>query len=135
MSFPDGASGKEPICQWRKCKSCGFSPWVGKIPWRRARQPTSCLDNPMHRAALWATVHRVTQSWTQLKQLGMHRLAILWLIHVAAWQKTVQHCKAIVLQLKIIIIQKEAELWSGGGEQRMILQVICCCVINHSRTE
>ena len=24
----------------------------------------SCLENPMDRGAWWATVHRVTQSWT-----------------------------------------------------------------------
>ena len=40
MSFPCSASGKEPACQCRRCKRCGFDPWVGKIPWRRARQPT-----------------------------------------------------------------------------------------------
>ena len=27
----------------------------------------SCLESPMDRGAWWATVHRVTQSWTQLK--------------------------------------------------------------------
>ena len=32
----------------------------------------SCLENPMGRGAWWATVHRVTQSWTRLKQLSMH---------------------------------------------------------------
>ena len=36
--FPGGVSGKEPTC--RKCKRPGFEPWVGKIPWRRAQQPT-----------------------------------------------------------------------------------------------
>ena len=25
----------------------------------------------------------------------------LWLIHIAVWQKPTQHCKAIILQLKI----------------------------------
>ena len=30
-------SGKESICQ---CRSDGFDPWVGKIPWRREWQPT-----------------------------------------------------------------------------------------------
>ena len=29
----------------------------------------SCPENPMDRRAWWAMVHRVTQSWTQLKQL------------------------------------------------------------------
>ena len=30
----------------------------------------SCSENPMDRGAWWATGHRVTQSWTQLKQLS-----------------------------------------------------------------
>ena len=32
----------------------------------------SCLENPVDRGAWWAAVHRVTQSWTRLKQLSMH---------------------------------------------------------------
>ena len=28
---------KESTCQYR---ICGFDPWLGKIPWRRKRQPT-----------------------------------------------------------------------------------------------
>ena len=32
----------------------------------------SCLENPVDRGAWRAAVHRVTQSWTQLKQLSMH---------------------------------------------------------------
>ena len=40
MGFPGGASGKEPTCQCRRPKRRGFDPWVGKIPWRRAWQPT-----------------------------------------------------------------------------------------------
>ena len=38
--FPDGASGKESACQCRRCKRCRFDPWVGKIPWKTAWQPT-----------------------------------------------------------------------------------------------
>ena len=34
------ASGKEPVCQCRRCKIHGFNPWVRKIPWRRKWQPT-----------------------------------------------------------------------------------------------
>ena len=37
-AFPGGASGKEPACSAGRCKRLGFDPWVGKIPWRRARQ-------------------------------------------------------------------------------------------------
>ena len=31
---------KEPTCQCRRRKRRRFGPWVRKIPWRRARQPT-----------------------------------------------------------------------------------------------
>ena len=40
LGFPSGASGKEPVCQCRRHKRCGFNPCVGKIPWRRKWQPT-----------------------------------------------------------------------------------------------
>ena len=32
----------------------------------------SYLENPMDRGAWWTTVHRVTESWTVLKQLSIH---------------------------------------------------------------
>ena len=35
-----GASRKEPPCQCRRHKKCEFDPWVRKIFWRRAWQPT-----------------------------------------------------------------------------------------------
>ena len=38
--FSGGTSGKEPICQFKRHKRQWFDPWVGKIPWRRAWQPT-----------------------------------------------------------------------------------------------
>ena len=38
--FSGGGGGKESACQYRRHKRRGFDPWVGKIPWRRAWQPT-----------------------------------------------------------------------------------------------
>ena len=38
--FLGGSSGKEPTCQCRGHKRCGFDPWVGKILWRTAWQPS-----------------------------------------------------------------------------------------------
>ena len=35
---PGSTSGKQAVSQCKK--RCGFNPWVGKIPWRRAWQPT-----------------------------------------------------------------------------------------------
>ena len=39
--IPWQLSGKESTGQYRRCR---FSPWVGKIPWGRKRQPTSVLS-------------------------------------------------------------------------------------------
>ena len=33
-------NGKACTYQSKRHKKCGFAPWVGKIPWRRAWQPT-----------------------------------------------------------------------------------------------
>ena len=38
--LPTWLSGKESACQCRRLKRHGFHTWVGKIPWRRAWQPT-----------------------------------------------------------------------------------------------
>ena len=38
--FPGGASGKEPACQGRRHKRRGSDPQAGKIPCKRAQQPT-----------------------------------------------------------------------------------------------
>ena len=38
---PDGSVDKELTCQCRRRRRHGFDHWLGKIPWRRAWQPTS----------------------------------------------------------------------------------------------
>ena len=40
LGLPRWLSGKEPACQHRRHKSCGFDPWVRKIPWQRKWQLT-----------------------------------------------------------------------------------------------
>ena len=48
MGFPRGSDGKESICLW--CRRPGFDPWLGKIPWRMAWQPTPVfLPGESHR--------------------------------------------------------------------------------------
>ena len=37
----------------------------------------SCLENPMHRGAWQATVHRVAKSQTQLKRLSTHAVKLV----------------------------------------------------------
>ena len=69
MGFPGGASAKGYTCQYSRCKKLGFDLWVGKIPWRRAWQPTPVfLPGESHEQRSLgvggATVHRVTESDT-----------------------------------------------------------------------
>ena len=40
LGLPRGLSSQESSCQCRRHRRHGFDPWVGKIPWRRAWQPT-----------------------------------------------------------------------------------------------
>ena len=73
MGLPGGGSGKEPTCQCKRSKRRGFDPWVRKMPRRRAGLPTPVfLLGESHRGAWWATIHRVTKSEIQLKQLSMY---------------------------------------------------------------
>ena len=40
LELPRWLSGEESSGQYKICSSCGFEPWVRKIPWRRTWQPT-----------------------------------------------------------------------------------------------
>ena len=72
FGFPSEASGKEPTCQCRRHQRLRFDPWVRKIPWRRARQPTPAfLPGKSHgQRSLVGYVCRVAKSWTQLKRVN-----------------------------------------------------------------
>ena len=72
LGFPGGASGKEPACHCRRHKRHGFSPWIGKVPWRREWQPTPVfLPGESHRwRSLAGYSHEVEKSWTRLKQFS-----------------------------------------------------------------
>ena len=68
MYFPSGSAVK---MQCRRCR-CGFSPCVGKIPWRRTWKPTQVfLPGEFHgQRSLVAAVRWVAKSWTRLKWLS-----------------------------------------------------------------
>jgi len=78
MGSPGGTSGKEPACQWRRHKKCRFKPWVRKIPWRRAWQPTPViLSGESHgQRSLVGYNSQVTKSQTGLKRLSTHAIYI-----------------------------------------------------------
>ena len=56
LGFPGGASGKEPVCQYRRHR--GLIPELGRSPGGGHGNPLqySCLENPMERGAWQATV-------------------------------------------------------------------------------
>ena len=50
LTISKSTSDKETTCQWRRHKRLRFDPWVRKIPWMRAWQPTSVfLPGGSHR--------------------------------------------------------------------------------------
>ena len=65
---------KNPPGHAAEVKRLEFGPWVGKIAWRRAWQSTPVfLPGESHgQRSLRATVHGVTKSQTQLKQLSIY---------------------------------------------------------------
>ena len=58
------------VAQTVKNPSAGFDPWIGKIPWRRARNPLqySCLENPGDRGAWRDAIYGVEQGRTRRKR-------------------------------------------------------------------
>ena len=70
LSFPCGASVKNPTANAGDMR-CELDPWVRKIPWRRAWQPTPLLlpGESYGQQSLRATAHRVAESSIGLKQL------------------------------------------------------------------
>ena len=53
-------------------RDVGSIPGLGRFPGGGHGNPLqySCLENPMHREAWRATVHRVASSWTRMKRLS-----------------------------------------------------------------
>ena len=61
---PSGSTGKEPICQGRRCWRQGFDSWVGKMPWRRKwqRTPVFLPGKSLGQWSLrWSGVHEVAK--------------------------------------------------------------------------
>ena len=62
IGLPRWQSDKEPACQCQRHRRPGFNPWVRKIPWRRAWEPTSVfLPGEFHGRRGLAGVHGVTK--------------------------------------------------------------------------
>ena len=79
-----GAVGASPVAQTGKKITCntgnlGLIPGWGRPPGGGHGNPLqySCLESPMDREAWWATVHRVTKSWTRLSDSAQHNRGVV----------------------------------------------------------
>ena len=65
---------KNPPANAGYVRDVGSIPEVGRSPEEGNGNPLqySYLENAMDRGAWWATLHRVTESQTQLKQVSTH---------------------------------------------------------------
>ena len=101
LGFPDSASGKELTCQCRRHKRRRFNPWVGKIPWRRAWQPTPVFlpgefHEQMNVVGYCPLGHKELDSWLAITS---RRLAETF-------------CKKSVLDCKYSLPPKSHIYWS-----------------------
>ena len=73
LGFSGGASGKESICQGRRCKRCRFALWVRKIPGSKKWQftPVFLLGKFYDRETWWPTPrgHRELDRTQQIEHL------------------------------------------------------------------
>ena len=74
--LPGGSEGKESTCNAGDLASI---PGLERSPGGGYGNPFqySFLENSMHSGAWWATVHRVTESQTQLSDLAEHNLSMI----------------------------------------------------------
>ena len=65
---------KNPPANAGDSRDAGSIPELGRYPGEGHDNPLqySCLENLMDRRAWWAMVHRVANSWTQMKRLSTH---------------------------------------------------------------
>ena len=71
--FKFHTSNKIPVCKFHQFMVFHFasmSLFIGEGNGNPLQY--SCLENPVDRGAWWAAVHRVSESWTQLKRLSLH---------------------------------------------------------------
>ena len=66
FGLPQWLSGKESTCNAGDAGDVGSIPGLGRYPGGGHGNPLqySCLENPTDRHTWWATVYRVSKSWT-----------------------------------------------------------------------
>ena len=114
--FSDGSTGKEPICQCRRHKRCGFDSWIREILWRRKWQPTPVFwpDNAMGRGAWRVTAHGVAKGRVWLKLLSTPAEVPLLHCGLQRQRRTVKTAADTGQAMVSWILQERALLSLGG---------------------
>ena len=138
--FPSGSSGKEPACQRRKHRRCGFNPWSERSPGGGHGNllQSSGLENPMEREGWRATVHGVAKSQTQLSDLAQHARSIkdsyTQHVHVTQMWSGVTFAPKIQVELALksmnalVIFQIPETVLAGGRKKKsatLELKALC----------
>ena len=116
LGFPRGASGKEPACQCARPKKCEFQPWVQKIPWRMAWQPTPVF---LPGESLW------TKEPGGLQSMGLQR--------VRHDQSNLKHTDSYSFLEVKVVSGNHVDFFSeerGQAQNKQVLQVrdtVCEC--------
>ena len=95
---PGGSVVKNPPAN---AENVGLIPDWGRPPGGGNGNPLqcSCQENPMDRGALWAKVHGVTKSWTQLNRQQREMCATYGIIYICIIhirEKTSKHTQNTV---------------------------------------
>ena len=108
--FAGWLSTKETACQCSRCRKWGFDPWAVRSPGGENSNPFqySCLDNSMDGGAWQATVHRITKSWTWLRDRAHTHTH--WVVidyhsfspHVTAWLEFTRNQPGVFAALFVI---------------------------------
>ena len=88
--FLGGTHGKESSCQCRRCRWCGFNPWVRKNPESRKWQHI-----PVFLEALWTTVYGAANSQTWLsahEHTHTHTFVCKYPVHIQYMFENVLNC-------------------------------------------
>ena len=106
LHYTCGTNGKEPICQCRRHKRCGFNPWISKIP----------LEEGL---AIHSTILTWRIPWTEepgrLQSIGSQRVGHDW-SNLACRHTTASKTKVYYLFMQFL----EGQVGSAGCQLPLV---------------
>ena len=138
LGFPGGVCGQNSTCQCRRRKRCGFSPWIGKIPWRRKWQRTPVfLPEKFHGQrslavySPWGHQESDTTEWLstynmELKRSGIHYLNKNMLRKIEESNHSNVGCTCARWEKNICIWAEKFNMMEGPGKHSHPSSSVVC---------